>query len=180
MAETARDDAKKHNVTPQFIASAERQFVESAEKLETAKGKHRNLIKQLKADGINIDKLKAVITLKRQDPTDVLGEYRDFIRYAKVLLLPIGAQLSLLDEEMPEDELDAQQAEEQVAWDAGEQGKAAGKSGATKESNPFQAGTLAFAAWDLCWSKGAELRAAGGVGKRGRPKKATDPAAGTA
>lgn len=171
MAETARDDAARLNVTPQYIAQAAREFSDSQDALETAKGKHRNLIKKLKADGIAIDTLKLVLQLKRQDEADVLGNQREFIRYARILNLPIGTQLSLLDDEMPQDELDDKEREEQVAWDAGEQGKVAGKAGKPASGNPYPVGTLAYAAWDLGHKKGAEIREAGGVGKRGRPRK---------
>lgn len=179
MAETAQDNATRSNVSARDIAMAERQFVESVEKLETAKGRHRNLLKQLKATGINVDMLKAVVGLKRQDPDDVLGNQKDFIRYARTLNLPIGTQLNLLDAEIPADELESTEREEQVAWDAGEQGKVAGKAGHPAEGNPHNPGTLAHAAWNLGHTKGVEIREAGGVGKRGRPKKVTDPAEGS-
>lgn len=180
MAQTAQADAARSNVSPQFVAQAERDFVESLEKLETAKGKHRNLLKQLKAGGINIDMLKTVVSLKRQDPEDVLGNQKDFIRYAKILALPIGAQLTLLDEEMPDDELGDEDRQQQEAWDAGQQGLNAGKAGKPESDNKHTPGSLAFAAWAEGHRRGTAIRTEGGVGKRGRPKKVTDTPEGTA
>lgn len=179
MAISAQADVAKSNVSPQFIAKSERDFVESLEKLETAKGRHRNLIKQLKQAGINVEILKSIVSLKRQDPEDVLGNQKDFIRYAKVLALPIGAQLTLLDEELPDTDLDSAEREQQEAWDAGQAGLNDGKAGRPAQTH-HQPGTLAFSSYHEAHRRGSVIRQEGGVGKRGRPKKVTDTPEGSA
>lgn len=172
MANDARVDAARCNLTDDYIAEAARDLEDAKAKLETAKAKYRLTRKHLKSNGIHLGQLDAVLLLKKADADEVLGEQRTFIRYARVLALPLGSQLSLLDEEPPAVALSETAQEEQKAWDAGQQGYDAGKKGEPRENNRYPAGTLAFAAWDEGHRRGKAVLDEGLVPRRGRPPKA--------
>lgn len=174
MAQTARDDAAQSNVTDDTISKGFREYEESVDKLETQKARHRNLVKRLKSYGIDTDTLKTVVAIKRRDPDDVLGEQRNFVRYCRVMALPIGQQLTLLNDDLPEVDVSAQEREQQEAWDCGEQGLRAGKNKEPASNNPYTPGQLNHAAWAEGHKRGAALAEEGLVHKRGRPKKTTE------
>lgn len=179
MARKAKDDAKRENVTEDTI----RQHFEAIEtlkgKAETANSHVRNAYKAAERDGVNRAMLRQVASDKRRDPDDVARDRQDYDRYTSILNEPAWAKLEELEyPPEPADETRAKVAE----FDAGQQGVNAGRAGHPRESNPFEAGSVAHAAFDRGWIQGDETRQALGAdpakpARRGRPRKDANGAA---
>lgn len=170
MAESASADAARTNVTPETILTARRERSEAKDALETAKARYRNIGKKIEAWGVNVQQLDRVIEFARRDQDELGQEFRTFIHYARVLNVPIGTQLSLLDDNGAAVDLSDKAREEQAAWDAGQQGMLAAKNQEPASNNPHEAGSLAHAAWAEAHRIQMAKLDSGLVVKRGRPK----------
>lgn len=159
------------NVSAEIIQRARRERMDSRAALETAKARHRNVGKKIESWGLDLKQLDKAIEISRRDPDDLHDDFAVFIRYCRVLQIPLGTQLTLFDLELPEDSVSVTAAEEDAAWDAGQQGKIAGRNGEPSTNNPHAPGSLAFTAWSEGHRRGATERAEGLVVKRGRPRK---------
>jgi hypothetical protein len=137
--------------------------------LETAKARFRNCGKKIESWGVDLKQLDRVIEFARRDSDELKGEFHTFLHYCKVLQLPLGTQLSLLDDDVKVD-MSPGAKEEAEAWDAGQQGFAAGKNGEPPSNNKYPAGTLAFTAWEEARARGKAALEEGLVVRRGRPK----------
>jgi len=169
MAESASADAARTNVTPETILTARRERAEAKDALETAKARYRNCGKKIESWGIDIKQLDRVIEFARRDQDELGEEFRTFIHYARVLQVPIGTQLSLLDDQDKAVDLSERAKEEQAAWDAGQQGLNAAKNNEPASNNPFTAGTLAHSAWAEAHRQQRQKMEEGLVPRRGRP-----------
>lgn len=75
--------------------------VESEKKDEEARkvrAGYRATLKAFKKAGGNVDALTAALAVRNRDPDEVTREWRDINRYARLMNLPIGAQLGLFED----------------------------------------------------------------------------------
>jgi hypothetical protein len=168
MAQSATEDAKRVNVSAATINQFARELDEAEDKVTTAVGVVRSIRKRAKNDGVNLRALDEVRKAKRMDEDEVLLNEQDRLRYAAFLGLDLGTQLEL-DVEIPEEVKD-----ERAKYDAERDGYNFGKSGHPRTDNPFEAGTVAYVAWDGGWTRGEKEHFEGPTEapkKRGRPKK---------
>ncbi len=171
MADTAGAQTARGNVPPETIIRARQDRTEAKALLETAKARFRACGKKIESWGVDLKELDKVIEFARRDQDDLRGEFSTFIHYCKVLQLPLGTQLSLLDDDAPPVDLSEADKEQAAAWDAGDQGYKAGKNGEPASNNTYPPGSLAFAAWAEYHKRGLALFQEGLVTKRGRPRK---------
>ncbi len=171
MAENAEAADGRGNVTPATIIRARQDRTEAKASLETAKARYRACGKKIESWGVDLKELDKVIEFARRDQEDLRGEFSTFIHYCKVLQLPIGTQLSLLDDDTTPVTLTDNDKEQAAAWDAGDQGYRAGKNGEPAANNTYPPGSLAFTAWAEYHKRGLALFQEGAVPKRGRPRK---------
>lgn len=169
MANTAAEDAKMTNVSAATVNQFVRELDSADDKKVTAISAIQAIRKRAKAEGINLRALDQIRSLKRRDSDDVLRDEKDRIRYAAFLGLDLGTQLEL-DVEVPEEV-----KTERAQYDATRDGQNFGRQGHPRTDNPFEAGTVAYAAWDGGWVEGEKLHFDGAEpakpAKRGRPKK---------
>jgi len=169
MSISATEDAKKINVNAATVNQFARELDEAEDKVTTAVGVVRSIRKRAKNEGVNLRMLDEVRRTKRMDQDEVLVNERDRLRYAAFLGLNLGTQLEL-DVEIPVEVKD-----ERAKYDAERDGFNFGKRGDPRTDNPFEAGTVAYVAWDTGWIRGEkehfDAPAAAAPAKRGRPKK---------
>lgn len=150
MAKKAIDDAKATNISPQDIQQCARELNDIEDKMETLKGQVRSLRKKWKGDGIPLKAVDQVRSDKRKDLADVIQEQKDYQMVAAALSLDLtGAYQATFDFD-----ISTEIKEENAKYDAGRDGLNFGRRGDPRTDNPFEAGTVAYAAWDAGWIDG--------------------------
>lgn len=149
MTESAAEGARRENFGAKDFLAAEAELNDLLNKVESAKGRYKAARKRWKSDGLNLAMYDAVQTLKKQDEADVADNERDRLKYAKWANLDLGFQSTF--EFTP---LTPKEQEQRDMNDATQLGYLAGRRGDERKSNPFQAGTVAYAAFDTGWING--------------------------
>lgn len=165
MADKAKDDAKKSNVTPALILEAVEDLETAKEKVTSATGKYQGRRKHWKSLGVNLKVLDAILTLKRADEADVRSDELDRVRYAAWLNVDLGTQAEFNLEPPP-----AEHNEKLAKYDTHRAGYNAGQRGDPRSSNPHEPGTVAHPFWDQGWADGDNDKWQGAAPAR-KPKK---------
>jgi hypothetical protein len=190
VAETAAQDAKRYNAGPSVLQACIEEVDAHDRRVEKAKGIVRaaqeslkSLTKQRKdcrarweGDGIDLHVMDRIREDKKRDPDELAMSNATYARYAAWQQIETGFQ-SEMDFDTPSEEEAAKTREHNCML----QGEHAAKNGDGRGTNPHEAGTLAYAAWDKGWvtETDAEFEANGAAEpaedakpkKRGRPKK---------
>lgn len=149
MADTAKADASRLNMSPATLLDAVKDLQELEDRKTSIIGKIRARRKAAKEAGVNLREMDAVIALKRMDPDEIRANEEDRLKYCKWLGVNLGFQASL---ELPEP--DAKHVEKLTKYDTHRGGYEAGKRGDPRNSNPHEVGTIAHASWDQGWNDG--------------------------
>jgi hypothetical protein len=130
----------------------------ATEEARKKRSSYRATLKAFKKAGGNVDALTAALAVRNRDPDEVTREWRDINRYARLMNLPIGAQLGLFEDgETVAAKVDAAQIEKQAGpprkltdktlTAIKKDGAAASASGKFATANPYEEGTPEFLAW---------------------------------
>ena len=119
--------------------------------VDEANGVYRAELKALKAAGHNTKALIAAMNAEKRDPDQVKADIRDTAH-----LLALRKVISFAELLAETDDLNvthkAQQDDDQ--WDAEDKGYRAGRHGADRAENPYDAGSELAETWDRWWVKG--------------------------
>lgn len=139
------------NTTPETFLDFYRRAGVAKRALESAQAEYRNVLKAAKKAGIDTKAMVAARALATSDEPDAdRAHMQTLLRYTAYLGLPLGTQLALFDApDLPEPA-----RAEQADWDAEDLGYRAGRGGADRGDNPYDAGSSAHVQWDGGWSKG--------------------------
>lgn len=147
---------------PNTYLKHHRAALESGRALGEAQSAHQNTLKAAKKDGVDIDVLKALIRLQKQDPTEVSLHFQTLARYAAWTGKPLGFQADLLagagDHQGPDDDAVAEFTLAEVL----QQGYTDATQGAPIDNNPHPVGTDMAAEWAKGWHRGAEFMSSAG------------------
>src|SRR5262249_14098472 len=140
-------EASSHNVPPET-------FLKHYRAIRDLKAAHADAAmavarakKAAKNEGIDLDALKMLEKLAALDDDEAELRLRHLSGYSKWLNLPIGMQADLFGS--PEAAtVSAQAAAEQAEWQAGDEGRDAGRAGRERDENPYEAGSAEYVAWD--------------------------------
>ena len=140
------------NVTPETFLEFYRQIRSAKRKMEEAGSEYRHARKRAEKAGIDLKGLALLEQLAKLDSAEAEARLRNTMRYAGWAQLPLGTQITLFGETVPAPTEKAKQ--QHNTWAAEEAGYDEGKSGGTREANPYTLGTEAAAAWDKGWLNG--------------------------
>lgn len=144
-------------VTAETLHWFMRQLEAAEKKVDDAKKEFKGVRAKMEVQGIRLDVFDEVRSNSEQDDTTTRRTYDLRIHYSKLMGLPIGDQLSLLDA----DEAFRAKSEEDLIADARMAGYRAGMLGKNPEvENPHQPETPAFQAWMAGWNDGQAAIAA--------------------
>lgn len=140
------------------ILNAKSESEKKDEEARKARSSYRATLKAFKKAGGNVDALTAALAVRNRDPEDVTREWRDINRYARLMNLPIGAQLGLFDDgesvaaKVDGDQIEKQQPVPRKLTDKTltaikKDGAEASASGKFATANPYDEGTPEFLAW---------------------------------
>jgi ribosome modulation factor len=141
-------------VTNERIAAAQVELAKANRRIEECRGPlsealsiKRDVLKRLKADGINIDALQDAMRIKDMPDAEARRWMRDRVTYSLVMApdLPV-AQGDLFDTAF-DVSLSDKEGEDLNTWNANEMGYRAGLEGGSSDDCPFPQGTPYFAAY---------------------------------
>lgn len=123
-----------------------------------ARAGYRATLKGFKKAGGNVDALTTALAVRNRDPDEVTREWRDVNRYARLMNLPIGAQLGLFEDgttvgaKVDDAQIEKQAAPPRRLTDKTltairKDGAAASAAGKFATVNPYEEGTPQFLAW---------------------------------
>lgn len=133
--------------------------VESEKKDDEARkvrGVFRAALKAFKKSGGNVDALTAALAVRNRDPDEVTREWRDINRYARLMNLPIGAQLGLFEDgQTVGAKVDAAKIDgdkqpvrgDKTLTACKKEGAKASAAGKFATDNPYEEGSPQFLAW---------------------------------
>lgn len=139
---------------PETIASYFRKLQDQEDAVAAAKapydeerGRHRALVKAAKTDGVDTDALLRTLKAAKRDRNEVEAEERNFLRYSKLMGLPIGTQFDMFGGDVPD-----QVATDNARHAAKRAGSAAGRRGEHRvDSNPHDPASELYVAFDNGW-----------------------------
>jgi hypothetical protein len=141
----------RSNVPNELILRYQRDYATQKRKVEEETGVLRALLKRAKGDGINTKQIVATYQASKLDPTVVVQDLRDFVRYLGLRSIPVAPQ-DLFDN------LDLQVSQSEAVthenWQAEQAGYTAGKIGAPLDDNPYPAGSELFGKFRTGWQEG--------------------------
>lgn len=150
MADSAKEDAKRENLRPDVYQD----FVESIGDLVAQKdrlvAKIRNERKRAEGAGVNLEMMDAAIKIKKKDSARRATDEADLVKYLRWMGCELVGYQAAMDLPPP----DTSHLERIAKYDAHKQGYAAALDGDLRKANPYDAGTVAFVAWDMGWSDG--------------------------
>jgi hypothetical protein len=146
-------EARTHNVPPEVFLKHYRAIRTLKDEQADAAAAVARAKKAAKNDGIDLKALKLLENLAKLDNDEAEMLLRHTEQYAKWIMLPIGMQGDFFGKPEPAT-VDAQTAQEQREWQAGQNGTTAGKGGHEREDNPYDVGSAEHVAWDAAWTNG--------------------------
>lgn len=150
-AKTA-EKPKPEGLDPKIIAFHASQIDQAKERLNTANGEYRAVVKKAKAAGCKTSVLLEVLREKKQDLDQVNIDLKDKLYYRDILGMPVDQKYLF-----GSPKVSAEVREQVTIQDAEAAGFIAGKSGADRGDNRHPAGSAMFAAWDRGYLKGQEV-----------------------
>lgn len=140
------------NVRPETFLSHWREIRDAKEALHDASMVVARCKKAAKRDGIDLDVVSLLEKLGKLESDELTTHLRKLAVYGDWLKMPLAAFAEGISAVVPEPKAKAR--DEFQAWEAGQAGLAAGRSGRARSDNPHEPGTEAHVAWDRSWTKG--------------------------
>jgi len=161
-----------HNVTDDTIKAwagkivkADREQQAAKKEYQSKNGFYKQLFKDAGKEGVSAQALSWYVANKDRDPVEIDRETRERNRVAKVMALPIGTQLGLLDDGSTVagavDQAKIREAETGSSLPPWEQGKQAALDGKTLGCNPFAEESEDWNEFEQGWGAGIRERAKG-------------------
>lgn len=170
-----------HNCTDETKRSAYREAlilkiaVESAQEAASQKqGAYRAFLKKQKALGVSKEAITYALARRFEDPDLVLVEEREKLKMMELSGF-IPGLMGKLSERYSVEEPTFNEEEEMAMLTATDRGIAAGRSGISRDDNPYQPGSMGYVRWTDGWRAGQQI-IADEMGEapprrgRGRPK----------
>lgn len=161
--------APSHNVTDDAIKAWAGKIIKADIEKRAAKkefdsknGFYRQLFKDAGKEGVSAQALSWYMANRERDPAEIDRETKERNRVAKVMSLPIGTQLGLLDDGSTVagavDQAKIREAETGSAEPPYDQGKQAALDGKTLSANPFAEESDDWNAFEKGWGDGIAQR----------------------
>lgn len=151
MPKSAPADSNHSGPTNEDKLAAIREMKRLGRAKDEAQGVYRSTLKRFKAEGHNTVAILETIKAERRDPDEVAAEMKE------TLHLMALRQVITWDEmfKAADDQNVTQRArDDDDMWDADEKGYRAGRNGADRAENPYDAGSERADEWDRSWAKG--------------------------
>lgn len=153
----------RQEIEPELFLKRYRHIADAARDSDGAKALWKSEISAAKGSGINIKALKLCDKIRRMTPLEGQSYLRYTILYLRWLGCDILDQEDLVSDEQTSD-ITAHVMQTHKAWEAGNQGYKAGKSGSPLDANPHRPGSEEHSRWAIEWRDGQDDR--NGVGAR--------------
>jgi ribosome modulation factor len=142
-------------VDPETERDYIRKLISSQQDIDVYVGVHRNVVKQAKKAGINTKKILESIKARKLNLPEVIQDVKDYIRYCALQNMPVR-QDDIFPAPSEEEVASEQRSEDDLAWDAGQQGYSAGLAGRKVDECPHVPGSANDAEWRRQWQRGQE------------------------
>lgn len=152
------------NLTPDQLVQLVIEEARFKRALDEANAKYRAHRAKMDKSGVDLKAYGDLVKLAKLDPAERQQRLRTMFRYGQQLDITLAKQADLFEAKVdrPGDKMTA----EQRRWAADEAGYDAGKNGKDSQTNPYEAGSEFFAAWNEAWGRGQAT-----IAERMKPKK---------